>query len=242
MILFLLNKSMNFKLWLENNIQTLKIEGEESLVFQYSPVIQVQSGLATFEREYFKDIFSEGIPSFDKFKEFIHSYVKGDPMGEKYGAKMLIYSDGKVVIGKAPYHSYLEYLGGKKANDAQGYYNLNNRKLTISHVGNTKAFNNIEVWKNALGNLKRAELITDDWIISGCPPVCKMTDKRLPDSITIKELLNQKEIGSSDDKSIKEKETENLVQNFVTQQAIQNKEADPKGYFYRRLGDSTNYI
>lgn len=227
---------MDFKKWLliKENIEKMEIDSHEILVFQYSPDIQFHSGLGDIDKKYFLDVFGNSKPSSSKIEEFCHSYVKNDPSGERLGARIVAYIDGRIVIGKAMNHVYLQYHPNKKGINVEGYFDPKNKTITISH-SYSDLFNNLEVWKKIINNLNRADLIGDDWKIKGCPPNCEDEPYLLA-----KDILSQKtKIQNNDSPSIKEKETQDLVRNFMAQRAIQNKSKDLMGYMYR-YGESIN--
>ena len=224
---------ISFKIWLEN-LNKMMVDNTEILVFQYSPEIQIQSGLSDIDKEYFTSIFGKGKPSESEFKEFIHSYIRNDPSGQMLGSRILIYDNGKIVIGKANSHAFLNYYPSTSGSNVEGYYDFDKKKLTISH-SYSENFNKISIWKKALINLKNVSLIDDDWTIFGCPPSCEK-------NLTVKEIMSKKDDVSGEwGASRKEKESENLVQQFMTQRAIQGRRENPMGFIYRYGENNIKY-
>lgn len=232
---------MNFKMWLEN-LESMSVQGGEVLVYQYSPNIQIQSGVGgpwagDAETEYFQNVFGKGKPSDEMFDEFIHSYFSGNSNDGRM-ARIIFYLDGKIVIGKAPYHAYLSYHGERPGIPAEGYYNLRDKKLTITNVPKSvPGFSIIQSWKNIINNLKNVGLIDDSWTIRGCPPVCD------EDSTTIGELMNFKgSLETGDRESHKEREASALAA-LADIERIKKLKQDNNtmGFMYRRLGDHSIY-
>lgn len=228
---------IGFKQWLkESTINSMNVDSHEILTFQYAPEIQIHSGLDSIDKEYFKNIFSKGKITLSDLKKFIHSYVKNDPTGERHGARMVVYEDGRIVIGKAMNHVYLIYNPGSSGRKAEAHFDMNNKKITISNIEGEN-FYKLEVWKKIINNLKRARLINNNYKIVGCPPSCD-TNEPGGTTLLVKDLLSQKGEIELDKtgrqlKSVKEKETESLVRNFLSNRAIGNRNSDFLGYMYR---------
>lgn len=244
-----------YQIMKESKIQEMERDYQKILVYNYSPQVQIQSGIGERDREYFNQLFQNGNPSAAGLEEFIHSYAEGwsASSGSSLGSKIIAYDDGKVVLGKAPYHSFLAYYpNDPKLPKLEGYFNIKNKAITVSHVNNDSFFK-LETWKKILGSLLKAGLVDNNWRMIGCPPNCPApshlgldkdgldveSDKEY---VLVGELLSQKsDISSQDaDKSKKEKEAEELVRNFMTQQAIKNKNSNMMGYMYR-YGDHTEH-
>lgn len=218
---------------MESNLIKTYVDGIEILCFNLSPNVQIQSGLDDRDREYFTSIFEKGNPSKSELEEFVHSRAADldASTAMSLGAKMIAYSDGRVVLGKAPYHAYLSFRPNKSGEHfLEGYFNMKSKSIKISHVPSSQSilFKKIEIWKKIIKNLLDSNLIDFSWTIIGCPPSCE------DDSVLVSDLLSQKQDVEEDfEKSRKEKETEAIVQNFRTQQAFQNKNKNLMGYMYR---------
>lgn len=218
---------------IEELIHKMKSDSSEVLVYQYSPNIQVQSGLGDRDKQYFIEIFGKGNPSNEQIEEFIHSSAEGWDSSEAWrsGAKMIIYNDGRVVIGKAPYHTYLSYYPASVGSPViEAYFNIKSKKITVSHTSGKSS--KMPPLKKACSNLLSANLIDNTWTLDGCPPVCDDDDK----PISVGDVSHGSDTSQTTSK--KERETEGMVSNFLAKKAIEDREKNMMGYMYR-YGDST---
>lgn len=218
---------------MESNLSKTYVDGMEILCFNLSPSVQIQSGLDDRDREYFTSIFGKGNPSGSELEEFIHSRSADldASTAMSLGAKMIAYSDGKVVLGKAPYHAYLSFHPNKTSGSfLEGYFNIKSKSIKISYVPPSarELFNKSEIWKKIIKNLLDSKILDLSWKVTGCPPSCEEKN------VSVGDLLSQNhDIEDSKSSSSKEKETEALVQNFRTQQALRNRNTNLMGYMYR---------
>jgi len=145
---------------------------------------------------------------------------------------MVVYSDAKIVLGKAPNHAYLMYQPGSVGSRVEGYYSTKKKSIVFSGEENSQysqAFDN-RSWKTIFSRLSISGLVDDNWKIRGCPPVCGE-----------REFVNVGEIISGywdsgvegKEKTLKRKDAESLVQNFRIKKAIQNKDLNHMAYLYR---------
>jgi hypothetical protein len=205
-----------------------KIEAEEVLVCQYSLSIQFQSALDPVSKDYFKKIFKARNPN---IKEFAHHYVPADTSGQIMGARMVAYKDGRIVIGKANNHAYLSYQPSQgNMAKMEAYYNPNKKNILFTGEDNdrsSKGFNQSS-WKKIFSMLSLAKLIDESWIIKGCPPFCGEEE-----NISFGELLLRGMDLESKEKTLKSREAETMVQNFMIKRAIQNKHDNPISFIYR---------
>jgi hypothetical protein len=212
------------------NKHSFKDGPHQVLSFQYSPSIQIHSGVDASDRKYFEKLFGNGSPSSEEMASFIHSQPDSEIFNNILkGSKMVAYSDGKIVIGKAPYHAELVFDPDPGLPRMEGYFNHNSRTIKVTNAKD-KSFFDIAVWKIIMKNLLDARLIDTSWQLVGCPPDCD----GVANGMTVKQLLDQKgKVASYDGPTPKEKEAEFLAQNFLTKQAIQNRGSDLTSYLYR---------
>ena len=73
-------------------------------------------------------------------------------------------------------------------------------------------------------------LIDENWKVKGCPTVCG--EREVVSAGEIITGYRDSEIEGKE-KTLKSRDAENMVQRFITTQAIQNKDTNPRAYFYR---------